>query len=224
MGKVSESILQFKSELEPFGATLVAISKTKPVELIREGYETGHLHFGENKVQELVDKQQKLPPEIRWHMVGHLQRNKVKYIAPFVHLIHSVDSLKLLQEINKQAIKHDRVISILLQVHIAMESTKFGLNESELLELLNREEFRMLKNVRVEGLMGMATNTNDRTQISFEFSSLKKIYDKVTTQFDHPAIQMTHLSMGMTGDYKIALENGSTMIRIGSAIFGERNY
>jgi PLP dependent protein len=201
--------------------TLVAVSKTKPIEDIKELYDAGHRNFGENYVQELSDKQPHLPQDIRWHYIGHLQSNKVKYIAPYVHLIHGVDSLKLLKEINKQAQKNNRVINCLLQVHIAQEETKFGLDETELNELLTSAELKELKNVRVEGLMGMASFTEDTNKIRNELHYLKNLFDQ-HAQHRTPNIQLETLSMGMSSDYKIAIEEGSTMVRIGSLLFGQR--
>lgn len=204
---------------------LVAVSKTKPVEAIRALYELGQRDFGENYVQELVDKQPLLPTDIRWHFIGHLQSNKVKYIASFVHLIHGVDSIKLLKEINKQALKSNRVIDVLLQVHIASEETKFGLDETELAALLRggEGELQELQNIRVLGLMGMASFTENKNQVRKEFHYLKSLFDRY---IDHPSsnVQFSILSMGMSGDYPLAIEEGSSMVRIGSLIFGERNY
>lgn len=201
---------RIKKELQAKAVTLVAVSKTKPVEDILELYELGHRDFGENYVQELVDKEAQLPKDIRWHFIGHLQSNKVKYIAPFVHLIHGVDSLKLLQEIDKQAKKQNRIIDCLLQVYIAKEETKFGLDENELAEVLMSE----LVNARVCGLMGMASFSDDMELVRSEFRYLKTLFDK------QPKLQT--LSMGMSGDYTIAVEEGSNMVRIGSLLFGER--
>ncbi|MCZ2222729.1 MAG: YggS family pyridoxal phosphate-dependent enzyme [Chitinophagales bacterium] len=198
-------------------ATLVAVSKIKPVEDILALYQLGQKDFGENYVQELVDKQAKLPSDIRWHFIGHLQSNKVKYIAPFVHLIHGVDSLKLLKEINKQAIKYNRIIHCLLQVHIAQETTKFGFSFDELQELNIPKEFI---NISVDGLMGMASFSDDRALIRNEFKQLKNLFDKL--KINHP--QFHTLSIGMSDDYTIALEEGSNMIRIGSLLFGKRIY
>ncbi|MDN3203489.1 YggS family pyridoxal phosphate-dependent enzyme [Algoriphagus sediminis] len=204
--------------------TLVAVSKTKPIELLEEAYEAGVRDFGENKVQELQWKQPKMPNDVRWHMIGHLQRNKVKYIAPYVALIHGVDSGRLLKEINKQGEKVNRKIPVLLQIHIAEEESKFGFDKEEVLELLNSEMFSSLKNVEVKGLMGMATNTDDEAQIRKEFRGLKNLFEEIKSM-DSPLLSnFTELSMGMSGDYKIAQEEGSTMVRIGSAIFGPRNY
>ncbi len=193
---------------------LVAVSKTKSNEFILQAYESGQLIFGENKVQELVEKSATLPDDIQWHMIGHLQSNKVKYIAPFVSLIHAVDSKKLLKEINKRAKQNDRVIHCLLQIHIAQESNKFGLNQEEAMELLAME----LTHVSIDGLMGMATFTDDTLQIRKEFKYLKTVFDKARSNHQNLSI----LSMGMSCDYKIAIEEGSNMIRVGSSIFGSR--
>ena len=203
----------------PQNVTLVAVSKTKPVSAIKEAYEGGQRIFGENKIQEMVSKYEALPTDIEWHMIGHLQSNKVKYMAHFVSLIHGVDSLKTLKEINKQAKKHDRTIRCLLQVRIAKEETKFGMTFDEIKELFQSKEFVNLKNIKIVGLMGMATFTEDANQLNLEFSSLSTLFNSFKDEY-----QLTELSMGMSGDYKIAIENGSTMIRVGSAIFGERNY
>lgn len=205
-------------------ARLVAVSKTKPESLIQEAYELGIRVFGENKVQELASKHETLPKDIEWHMIGHLQSNKVKYIAPFVTLIHAVDSLKLLKEINKQAIKYDRTIECLLQMHIADEETKFGLDENELYSIIGDEQFSSFQNVKIVGLMGMATNTTDLIQVRAEFKGLKELFDSVSASQLPSNVEMKELSMGMSSDYEIALEEGSTLIRVGSAIFGERNY
>ena len=215
---VSENIKEFKNNL-PEDVTLVAVSKTKPVSEIMEAYNTGHRIFGENKVQEMEAKWEEMPKDIEWHMIGHVQRNKVKYMAPFVSLIHSVDSKRLLKEINKQAKKVDRVIDCLLQIKIAEEDSKFGLDKNEALELLASEAFQKYENVRVIGLMGMATFTDNENQVSEEFKKLKQIYDSVKDDYN-----FTHLSMGMSGDYSIAIKHGSNIVRVGSAIFGERNY
>jgi hypothetical protein len=204
----------------PEHVTLIAVSKTKPQSDILEAYNAGHRHFGENKVQEMVDKFDDLPKNIKWHMIGHLQRNKVKYMAHFVHLIHGVDSLKTLKEINKQAEKHDRVIQCLLQAKIAEEDTKFGLSFNDIESILSGEEISNFNNIAIVGLMGMATFTKDESQIEREFSSLKNAFDRLQKKYASLEI----LSMGMSGDYKIAIENGSTMVRIGSSIFGKRNY
>jgi len=215
---ISEKIKAFKQQL-PEDVTLVAVSKTKPVSEIMEAYNTGHRIFGENKVQEMESKWQEMPKDIEWHMIGHVQRNKVKYMAPFVSLIHSVDSKRLLKEINKQAKKEERVIDCLLQVKIAEEDSKFGLDKEEALELLASEAFQKYENVNVIGLMGMATFTDDEKQVATEFQKLKTIYDSIKDKYN-----FTKLSMGMSGDYSIAMEKGSNVVRVGSAIFGERNY
>tara|TARA_R110001592_G_scaffold225276_1_gene481059 strand:- start:3002 stop:3661 length:660 start_codon:yes stop_codon:yes gene_type:complete len=216
---ITETLQQIKSSL-PEHVTLVAVSKTKPNEDILEAYQIGQRIFGENKVQELTEKYDSLPKDIEWHMIGHLQSNKVKYITPFVSLIHGVDSFKLLKEINKRAEQNNRVINCLLQIHIAEEETKFGFNEAEVIELLASDEFKSLKNVNIVGLMGMATFTENEAQIKKEFTSLKNLFDKLLT-FN---IKLSTLSMGMSGDYQLALECGSNMIRVGSSIFGNRNY
>lgn len=211
---ITKNIQEIKEDL-PKGVTLVAVSKTKSTEDILEAYATGQRIFGENRVQEMVGKWEKLPKDIEWHMIGHLQRNKVKYMASFVSLIHGVDSLKLLKEINKQAKKNNRIIPCLLQMHIAEEDTKFGLDQEELEEILNAKD---LENVELIGLMGMATFTDDQNRIRNEFKSLKRVYDRVKSE--RPGT--TVLSMGMSGDYKIAIEEGGNMVRIGSSIFGAR--
>ena len=200
--------------------TLVAVSKTKPIEMIVEAMQKGHLDFGENKVQELVDKHEKLPKEIKWHMIGHLQRNKVKYIAPFVHLIHGADSERLINEINKQGKKNNRIIDCLLQFHIAQETTKFGFNMEEVNELIKSNKFKEWGNVNIRGVMGMATFTNDKSQVKTEFESLKLYFDDISKQINSESFNI--ISMGMSGDYKIAIECGSNMLRIGSTIFGAR--
>lgn len=206
----------------PKHVTLVAVSKTKPVSDIMQAYEAGQRIFGENKVQEMCEKQPQLPSDIQWHLIGHLQTNKVKYMASFVELIHGVDSLKLLKEIDKQAQKHNRVINCLLQIYIAEEETKFGLSEEELQEIIHSEEFKSLQNIKVVGFMGMATYTELDDQIRKEFTHLKTLFDNykshITSNFE-----LSTLSMGMSGDYNIAIECGSTMVRIGSSIFGNRN-
>ncbi|QES91310.1 YggS family pyridoxal phosphate-dependent enzyme [Empedobacter brevis] len=203
----------------PAHVTLVAVSKTKPVEDLQEAYEAGIRDFGENKIQEMCDKYEVLPKDIRWHMIGHVQTNKVKYMAPFVHLIHGVDSLKLLKEIDKQAQKNNRVIDVLLQQFIADEETKFGLDDKEIRQIM-QEEIQSLPHIRVVGLMGMATFTDDENQIRKEFKTLKSNFEYLKNNFENISI----LSMGMSGDYQIAIEEGSTMVRIGSSIFGYRNY
>lgn len=208
----------------PKGCTLIAVSKTHSPEKVREVYDVGQRIFGENKVQELVSKFEALPKDIQWHLIGHLQSNKVKYIAPFVHLIHSIDSLKLLQEVNKQALKNNRVISCLLQVHIAQEETKFGFSAKEVNELLASSEFTVLTSIKIIGLMGMASFTDNKQQVQQEFRSLKNLFDVLKHATLPGTVSLTELSMGMSGDYTIALEEGSTMVRVGSAIFGQRNY
>lgn len=209
------------NELNEKNVTLVAVSKTKPIEDIRELYDLGQRDFGENYVQELIDKQAVLPPDIRWHFIGHLQSNKVKYIAPFVALIHGVDSFRLLQEINKQAKKNNRVIDCLLQVHIAKEDTKFGMDEAELNDALASYASGQIQYVRIKGLMGMASFTDNIQQVRVEFAFLKSIFDKYKA-LTNATFQT--LSMGMSGDYTIAIEEGSTMVRIGSLLFGARTY
>ncbi|MBV6645138.1 MAG: YggS family pyridoxal phosphate-dependent enzyme [Cyclobacteriaceae bacterium] len=224
MINVAQKLKEYKAEIEAQSATLVAISKTKPSALIQEAYDAGQRHFGENKAQELKAKAEELPPDIQWHMVGHLQRNKIKYIAQYVYLIHSVDSLKLLEAINKEAIKNNRTINVLLQVHIAREETKFGLSKEELVVLLKDAELAKLQNISIAGLMGMATNTADTSLVSKEFASLKATFDRIKEDFFANNGSFCFLSMGMSGDYQLALAHGSTMVRIGSAIFGARNY
>jgi pyridoxal phosphate enzyme (YggS family) len=213
---------QVLQQLEPYHARLVAVSKTKPVEDIRELYTAGQRIFGENYVQEMVEKAGLLPDDVQWHFIGHLQTNKVKYIAPFVSMIHGVDSLKLLAEISKQSLKHNRVTDCLLQVHIATEETKFGLSETELFQLL--DQAGELAGVRITGLMGMASNTDDETQIRREFAGLKALRDTIREKYFPGTDTFRELSTGMSGDYKLALEEGSTLVRIGSLLFGARNY
>lgn len=217
---ISENLTKIKSQL-PENVTLVAVSKTKPVVDLMEAYNAEQRIFGENYVQELVEKYELMPKDIEWHFIGHLQSNKVKYIAPFVSLIHGVDSLKLLKEINKQAKKHNRVIDCLLQIHIAEEETKFGLNEEELESIIFSEEFKKLENIKVIGLMGMATNTDDNVQIFKEFTQIRSIYCKYKV-YRMANWKLNTLSIGMSSDYRIAIQCGSTMIRIGSSIFGSR--
>jgi len=216
---VSNNIIKIKSEL-PSHVTLVAVSKTKPNELINQAYLAGQIDFGENYVQELVDKYHELPKDIRWHFIGHLQTNKVKFIAPFVNLIHGVDSLKLLEEINKQAQKNNRIINCLLQIYIAQEDSKFGLSFDECEELLQSNSYLNLKNISVVGFMAMASNTEDNEQLKKEFLSLKKFHESMVSI----QLPLNILSFGMSSDYQLAIEWGSNMIRIGSSIFGERNY
>jgi hypothetical protein len=202
---------------------LIAVSKTKPIELIEEAYQSGHRIFGENKAQELAEKYEALPKDIEWHMIGHMQTNKVKYIAPFVSLIHGVDSFKLLKVINKEGEKCNRKIDCLLQFHIAKEETKFGLDLSEAIEFIKSEEFLNLKNVTVCGVMGMATYTENEATIRSEFKELVHIFNELKQTY-FPQNVFNEISMGMSGDYKIAIQEGATMVRIGSLLFGERNY
>ena len=201
--------------------TLVAVSKTKPVSDLMQAYEAGQRIFGENKIQEMAEKWEAMPKDIQWHMIGHVQTNKVKFMAQFVSLIHGVDSLKLLQEINKQALKNNRIIDCLLQIYIAEEETKFGLDEEELASLLSSNEFQEMKNIRVVGLMGMATFTDNKDQIKKEFTHLKSIFDGLQP-LQTENCKLKTISMGMSGDYQLAIECGSTMVRIGSSIFGGR--
>ncbi|QKG80499.1 YggS family pyridoxal phosphate-dependent enzyme [Tenuifilum thalassicum] len=220
---IADKLNTIKSEL-PSHVKLIAVSKTHPVEAIMEAYNAGHRLFGENKVQELVSKYEQMPKDIEWHLIGHLQTNKVKYIAPFVSLIHSVDSLKLLKTINKEAAKNNRVIDCLLQVHIAQEETKFGLSTQELHDILKSPELDQLNNIRICGLMGMATFTDNIQQVRNEFRNLKNIFDEVKNANFQTESFFKEISMGMSGDYRIAIEEGSTMVRIGSNIFGHRIY
>jgi pyridoxal phosphate enzyme (YggS family) len=217
---IKENLLKIKSSL-PEHVTLVAVSKTKPVADLMEAYNVGQRIFGENKIQEMTEKWEQMPKDIQWHMIGHIQTNKVKFMAPYVSLIHGVDSLKLLEEINKQALKNNRIIDCLLQIHIAEEETKFGLNEEELNDLLTSESFKNLNNIKIVGLMGMATFTENQNQIKKEFEHLKSIFDKLELQ-NTKNCELNTLSMGMSGDYKLAIVCGSTMVRIGSSIFGGR--
>ncbi len=203
---------------------LVAVSKTKPVSALEEAYNQGIRDFGENKVQEMVDKHAHLPKDINWHMIGHLQRNKVKYIVPFVHLIHGVDSMKLLLEINKEGEKINRVVNCLLQIHIATEETKFGLSIEEAKELIFSDEMSKLSHIKIQGLMGMASFTENENQIQKEFQVIKGLFEEFQHQTLPSNVSMNELSIGMSGDYLIAQKEGSTMVRIGSAIFGARNY
>jgi pyridoxal phosphate enzyme (YggS family) len=223
MGQISDNIRNIKAQI-PSNVKLVAVSKTKPNEDILEAYEVGHLIFGENKVQDLTKKAEELPKDIQWHYIGHLQTNKVKYIAPFVSLIHAVDSLKLLKEINKQAAKNDRVIDCLLQFHIAHEDTKFGLDLEEAFEILKSPEYKVMQHLRIVGVMGMATYTEDECQVRTEFSNLQNYFTEIKTQYFKDQESFKEISMGMSGDFQIAIEEGSTMIRVGSSIFGARNY
>jgi pyridoxal phosphate enzyme (YggS family) len=217
---IQQNLLQIKSQI-PNDVTLVAVSKTKPVEDLMEAYIAGQRIFGENKIQEMTEKWQQMPKDIEWHMIGHVQSNKVKYMVPYVKLIHGVDSLKLLKEINRQAVRWRKKINCLLQIHIAEEETKFGLDENELIELLNSDEFKEMSNIKVIGLMGMATFTKNQEQIKKEFNYLKSLFDKYK-KLSTENCQLTTLSMGMSGDYQLAIDCGSTMVRIGSSIFGSR--
>ena len=206
----------------PEQVTLIAVSKTKPVSDLQAAYDAGQRHFGENKVQEMVEKAAQLPSDIHWHLIGHLQTNKVKYMASFVHLIHGVDSLKLLQEIDKQAKKAGRIQDVLLQFYIAQEDTKFGLNLQEAKEILASIEFQQLKRIQVCGVMGMASNTSDEKQVAREFTELKKIFGTLQNKYFKDAPAFKEISMGMSGDYQLAIQTGSTMVRVGSKIFGGR--
>ncbi|OIQ29149.1 MAG: YggS family pyridoxal phosphate enzyme [Bacteroidetes bacterium MedPE-SWsnd-G2] len=216
---IAENLQHIKASI-PEHVQLVAVSKTKPVEDLQLAYDAGQRHFGENKIQEMAEKFEALPQDIYWHMIGHVQRNKVKYMAQFVHLIHGVDSFKLLQEINKQAKKHNRVIKCLLQIHIAQETTKFGLSEVEALEIMMSNDLKSLENIKIVGVMGMATFTENKAQIEQEFTALKLTFNRLK-QVDN---SMTEISMGMSGDFPIAISCGSTIVRVGSSIFGHRNY
>ena len=220
---IAENIQQIEAEIAP-NARLIAVTKTKPIEMLLEAYQAGFKRYGENKVQEMVGKYEQLPKDIEWHLIGHLQSNKVKYMASFVAMIHSVDSLKLLQEINKQAAKNNRVIDCLLQLFIAQEETKFGLSEEEALELLLSDELKAMQNVRIAGLRGMASNTEDENQVRLEFKKLKQFFERLNNQSQlFPSnVVLKEISMGMSGDYAIAVEEGSTLVRVGSAIFGSR--
>ena len=219
---IADNLKRIRKETESIGVKLVAVSKTKPVSDIAEAYQAGQRVFGENMVQELVKKQEELPKDIEWHLIGHLQTNKVKYIAPFVSLIESVDSLRLLQEIDKQAAKNNRIIDCLLQVHISDEDTKFGLAYDELIELLRSDVFASLTNVRVTGLMGIASNTDNERVIRDEFYELKTLFEGIKQSFFRNNDSFHILSMGMSSDYKVAIEQGSNMIRLGSTVFGLR--
>jgi PLP dependent protein len=218
---IAENIVQLQSTL-PKTVTLVAVSKTKPIADLMEAYTAGQRIFGENKIQEMTEKWEQMPKDIQWHMIGHVQTNKVKYMAEYVSLIHGVDSLKLLEEINKQAQKNQRIIDCLLQMHIAEEETKFGLDEKELEAIIDAENFKKLENIRIIGLMGMATFTENQSQIKKEFLHLKSIFDTLSSKKPTSNFQPKTLSMGMSGDYQLAIDCGSTMVRIGSSIFGNR--
>ena len=220
---IASKIEEIKNNI-PKNVKLIAVSKTKPAEDIMEAYNSGYRIFGENKPQELKEKYNTLPKDIEWHMIGHLQTNKVKYIAPFVHLIHAVESIKLLTTINKEAEKNNRIIDLLLQIYIAKEESKFGLSKEELVNLLESEEFKNCKNIRVVGLMGMATFTNDSTIVKNEFKNLKQTFELIKEKYFAKQDSFKEISMGMSDDYKLAIEEGSTIIRVGSSIFGSRNY
>jgi len=220
---ISQNIVKINEALAGTTARLIAVTKTKPLADLRAAYDGNCKIFGENKVQEMVEKWEVLPKDIEWHLIGHLQSNKVKYMAAFVAMIHSVDSLKLLQEIDKQALKNNRVIDCLLQIYIAKEETKFGLSEDEAHEILNSEEFKAMKNVKISGVMGMATFTDNQEQIRLEFRGLKAFFETLKSQYPTTEnLKLSEISMGMSGDYSIAAEEGSTLVRVGSAIFGSR--
>ncbi|CAH8283694.1 hypothetical protein EV196_102555 [Mariniflexile fucanivorans] len=219
---IQENLQYIKSTL-PDHVTLVAVSKTKPVSDLMEAYNAGQRIFGENKIQEMVDKHETMPKDIEWHMIGHVQSNKVKYMASFVSLIHGVDNFKLLEEINKQAKKHNRIINCLLQIKIASEDSKFGMTSNEASEIIQSEAFSKLKNIKIVGVMGMATFTEDKDQIKKEFTLLKTIFDDLKL-IKSCNFKPETISMGMSGDYQLAIDCGSTMVRVGSSIFGERNY
>lgn len=219
---IRQNLNHIKSQL-PKHVTLVAVSKTKPVEDLMEAYEVGQRIFGENKIQEMADKHEQMPTDIEWHMIGHVQRNKVKYMAEFVNLIHGVDSFKLLQEINRQALKHERIINCLLQIKIAEETSKFGMTAENAKNVLISEDFKTLKNIVITGLMGMATFTADQKQVEREFKTLKTTFDDLKS-FQSENCDLHTVSMGMSGDFKLAITCGSTMVRVGSSIFGSRNY
>lgn len=216
---IQQNLINIKSKL-PENVTLVAVSKTKPISDVMEAYQAGQHIFGENKIQEMVEKQEQLPKDIQWHMIGHVQRNKVKYMAPFVSLIHGVENFKTLKEVNKQAKKHDRKIDCLLQIKIASEDSKFGMTPNEARDILQTKEFSELKNINVVGVMGMATFTDNHEQIKKEFTQLKNTFNKLKTL--NPKLEI--ISMGMSSDYPLAIACGSNMVRVGSSIFGERNY
>lgn len=222
--------IDIKKNIETIKATLpertrlIAVSKTKPVEMLQEAYDAGQRLFGENKAQEMRDKHEVLPGDIEWHLIGHLQTNKVKYIASFVRMIHSIDSLQLLQTVEKEAIKHDRIIDCLLQFHIASEETKFGLSLDEAIELLNSNEYKSLSHIRICGVMGMATNTDDTTLVRSEFANLRHIFETLKRDYFADNDSFCELSMGMSHDYPIAVEEGATLVRVGSSIFGARFY
>ncbi len=220
---IADNLTRILQELSPYKSTLIAVSKTHPAEAVKDAYEFGQVDFGENKVQELQDKKVLLPEALHWHLIGHLQTNKVKYISPYVHLIHSIDSLKLLEEVNKQGAKNNRIIPCLLQVHIAQEETKFGADEHDIRTWFSTNALDQFEHIKIKGFMGMASLTDDQQKIKQEFSQLKKMFDECAKHYIKPNTDWTDLSMGMSSDYKIALDEGSTMVRIGSAIFGNRD-
>lgn len=220
---IAKNIEEIKSDL-PKGVKLVAVSKTKPNEAILEAYQTGHRMFGENKAQELIRKQPELPGDIEWHFIGHLQSNKVKYIAPFVSMVHSIDSFKILKTVNKEARKNDRVIPCLLQFHIAEEESKYGLTEADAREILESEAYKNMQNISVAGVMGMATFTDDSEKVRKEFKKLKSIFNELKKNYFADQPEFKEISMGMSDDYPLAVEEGSTIVRVGSKIFGARNY
>lgn len=223
MSVIADSVKEIRSTLNG-GVRLLCVSKTHPKEFIDEAYACGERDFAENKVQEMTTKAEELPKDIRWHMIGHLQTNKVKYIASYVYMIHSIDSIKLLETVDKEAKKHNRVIKCLLQVHVAQEETKFGLTADELLELVSSDKIKNLTNVEICGLMGMASFTDDKKQIRKEFQEIKKLFDVCKSTHYKEVDEFREISMGMSGDYPIAIEEGSTMIRVGNGIFGKRYY
>lgn len=220
MSQIEVNIQQIENQLGS-NARLIAVTKTKPISVLEETYNLGFKRFGENKVQEMTSKYEALPKDIEWHMIGHLQSNKVKYMAAYVALVHSVDSFKLLKEINKEAAKHDRIIDCLLQIYIATEETKFGLSDQEAIDIITGSALPSLQNIRIVGLMGMASNTEDTHKIRAEFKSLQDLFHHLK-QFQNDRVEMKELSMGMSSDYLIAVEEGSTLVRVGSAIFGSR--
>lgn len=220
MGAIAENLKNIQAHI-PDGVTLVAVSKTKPMSDIEEAYAAGQRVFGENKIQEMTEKWEHLPKDIEWHMIGHVQTNKIKYMAPYVSMVHGCDREKVLAVVNKEASKAERVIDVLLQVHIAEEDTKFGFDDSELKEFIESKRWAEMQNIRIRGLMGMATFTDDRGQIKREFGHLKSLFDQFSALMGN---DFDTLSMGMSGDYQMAIEEGSTMVRVGSSIFGARNY
>lgn len=223
MHPITENLQKISSQI-PDTIKLIAVSKLKPIEDIEVAYQSGHRYFGENKAIEMKTKSEALPKDIEWHFIGHLQRNKVKYIVPFVHLIHSVDSMKLLQEINRQGLKNNRIIDCLLQFYIATEETKFGFSPDEATELLESENFQLMKHIRICGVMGMATYTENKALIRQEFKTLYTYFSELKKKYFYNASHFKEISMGMTNDFDLAIEEGSTIVRIGSAIFGERNH